>query len=148
MMGDAARAWGSSRTADSFRNFAGLERKPGINSSDLVAGDRIGTHVGIASALVGSEVGQMPFAMDVPIAHSSMPIVPNDRIPPIDSYVAANTIKSDREVRDAVALMDSIETDRIPCPRLCGAVFSSGVGGIAGMCVLVHCYFNISQCGH
>ena len=36
--------------------------------------------------------------------------------------------------RHTSVVMDQIETDRIPCPRLCGAMFSSGVGGLAGMC--------------
>ncbi|GKZ00061.1 hypothetical protein MPSEU_000959500 [Mayamaea pseudoterrestris] len=33
--------------------------------------------------------------------------------------------------REAAILMSKIEKDRIPCPRLCGATFGPGVGGLA-----------------
>lgn len=39
---------------------------------------------------------------------------------------------AEKHIRDAAALMGNIETDRIPCPRLCGATFSPGAGGLAG----------------
>lgn len=38
----------------------------------------------------------------------------------------------DRHAMAAAAIMENIDTDRIPCPRLCGATFSFGVGGLAG----------------
>lgn len=40
--------------------------------------------------------------------------------------------QAENDAREAAALMARIETDRMPCPRLCGATFSPGVGGLAG----------------
>jgi hypothetical protein len=50
------------------------------------------------------------------------------------TVVGANveTNLADFNTRNAAVLMAQIETDRIPCPRLCGASFSPGVGGMAG----------------
>lgn len=50
------------------------------------------------------------------------------------AVVGANleTEMEDFSTRNTAVVMAQIETDRIPCPRLCGASFSSGVGGIAG----------------
>jgi hypothetical protein len=35
------------------------------------------------------------------------------------------------DARDATSMMENIETERVPCPRLCGATFGSGNGGLA-----------------
>lgn len=51
----------------------------------------------------------------------------------LSPMAVANAEAEDESNRRAAAVMAQIETDRVPCPRLCGAVFSSGVGGIAGM---------------
>jgi len=91
----------------------------------------------------------MPFDMDIPVAYSSIAGgavsdvkmrvlagglggVPN-AVVPIDDLNEQQT-RQDEEAnrrRDAAIAMERIETDRIPCPRLCGAVFSPGVGGLA-----------------
>jgi hypothetical protein len=57
----------------------------------------------------------------------------NDLVSP-PTVVGANveTNLADFNTRNAAVLMAQIETDRIPCPRLCGASFSPGVGGMAG----------------
>lgn len=43
---------------------------------------------------------------------------------------AADDSQHHRAAADMVA--PAMETDRVPCPRLCGATFSAGVGGMAG----------------
>jgi len=98
------------------------------------------------AAVANSDGGLMlPFDMDVPVAYSmgsagiaaGIPTATvNDLVSPgAVSAVGASEDKDkiDRDAIDAAAIMDSIETDRIPCPRLCGATFSFGVGGLAGM---------------
>jgi hypothetical protein len=44
--------------------------------------------------------------------------------------VDLNGDQNDDDARDATILMGNIETDRIPCPRLCGATFGPGFGGL------------------
>jgi hypothetical protein len=34
------------------------------------------------------------------------------------------------DVRGSTSIMENIETERVPCPRLCGATFGSGNGGL------------------
>lgn len=72
-------------------------------------------------------------------------------IPPIGTFIDevatsksfsadTNTTESDQAdfdattLRNATNIMANIETDRIPCPRLCGASFSFGVGGLTSTC--------------
>jgi hypothetical protein len=59
----------------------------------------------------------------------------------LKSYSTETNVDSDPgdvnfTLRNATKVMANIETDRIPCPRLCGASFSSGVGGISSK----YCY--------
>ena len=97
--------------------------------------------------------GMMPFDMDVPVAYSitnacitgGIPnaIVKNELVAP--GYVPAGTSGEDKDEMDrfavvAAAMMENIETDRIPCPRLCGATFSFGVGGLAGECMRINSF--------
>ena len=35
------------------------------------------------------------------------------------------------DVTKSISIMENIETERVPCPRLCGATFCSGSGGLA-----------------
>lgn len=50
----------------------------------------------------------------------------------LDEHDEIDTVVAKQSVKDAIALMDKIEIDRIPCPRLCGATFGPGVGRLAG----------------
>jgi hypothetical protein len=83
--------------------------------------------------------GFMPFDMDVPVQpaygtvntgnvgglHIGMSdIAPNPMI-----NVSVDDTR-DFKGRDATAMMENIETDRIPCPRLCGATFGIGNGAL------------------
>ena len=58
-----------------------------------------------------------------------------------DTIVDSDQGDIDMALRNATKVMAKIETDRIPCPRLCGASFSSGVGGITSKCNLVFVSF-------
>ena len=89
--------------------------------------------------------GGMLFEMDVPaVAYGTAERMPGVQIGgPIDltspKAVATATIVEETNnaaahVRDVAAMaerMDNIETERIPCPRICSAAFGPGVGGLA-----------------
>jgi hypothetical protein len=92
-----------------------------------------------------AEGGLLPFDMDTPVAYAvtgaGLPGASvggmKDLVPPnvVTALNAAQQIdKTVGEERDAASLMERIDTDRIPCPRLCGATFGCGVGGLAGEC--------------
>ena len=81
---------------------------------------------------------QMPFDMDAPAAYSlagvpEVPVgvvggLPATRVPDEEEE---STGRTKNNAIDAAFLMERIETDRIPCPRLCGATFGPGLGGLA-----------------
>lgn len=84
----------------------------------------------------------MPFDMDVPVAYSiagvsDVPIGGMGGLlvggpgPATASAVNETDQTKEDTARDAAMLMERIETDKIPCPRLCGASFGPGVGGLA-----------------
>lgn len=79
-----------------------------------------------------TEASLMPFEMEVPVAYSM--VNPNRSNEDANATSAMSSLE-EAEIeksnsKDAKALMDRIETARIPCPRFCGASFSSGVGGL------------------
>ena len=143
---DAARAWG--KPAESLLTPAVLERSAAS----------ICTNIGIAGAatpaVAAVEGGSMPFDMDVPaysLANAGIAGLPNVGLGDLISPSAVSAIGSaedieqaDNDARDAAALMEHIETDRIPCPRLCGATFSPGVGGFAGT-FCIGCHVDLTQ---
>lgn len=89
----------------------------------------------------------MLFEMDVPaVAYgtvtsagiSGVQVGPVDlaspQVPAATSAMVEETENTAARVRDVAAMaerMDNIETERIPCPRLAGASFGPGVGGLA-----------------
>lgn len=97
------------------------------------------------SAVVDS--GMMPpFEMDIPVAYSmtasGITGGMQNAVAARNELVSPGTVPAgepgedkdqiDRHAIEAAAIMENIDTDRIPCPRLCGATFSFGVGGLAG----------------
>ena len=86
----------------------------------------------------------MPFDMDVPVAYgsvtagnaSSLQIGMTDIA--TGAIGSANTLGGIIEEGDPTSIdpmqktsvMQNIETERVPCPRLCGAVFGRGNGGL------------------
>jgi len=95
-----------------------------------------------------SEIGNLLFEMDAPaVAYNAVAAERLSGGPvggtPMDltsskAMSAAAMIEDSNNaavhVRDVAAMaerMDNIETDRIPCPRICSAVFGRGSGGLA-----------------
>ena len=80
----------------------------------------------------------MPFDMDVPVAYGSVTAGNTSILPEIHSGATANTLSGIIEESDPssidpmqkTSVMQNIETERVPCPRLCGAVFGRGNGGL------------------
>ena len=74
---------------------------------------------------------------------NSFPVVPrhttfNEDVASLHSYNTETNVDNDQgALLIATKLMANIEKDRIPCPRLCGATFSCGVGGIASEYFLI-----------
>jgi hypothetical protein len=139
---DAARAWGVSTETASAELAAKLPIKAGRETPT----ESSGTFAGFSTFDTNNpDEGSMPFDFDVdvlPVAYSN----PAAGVAGISNELgSANKIsainsaeeKSSEITRSAVVLMESIETDQIPCPRICGAMFSSGVGGFVGMLELI-----------
>lgn len=83
------------------------------------------------------EGGIMPFDMDVPVAYGSVTAGNMATIQlGITDITSGSLVSKVEEVdpvsvgRDSTSIMENIETERVPCPRLCGATFGSGNGGL------------------
>jgi hypothetical protein len=79
----------------------------------------------------------MPFDMDVPVQPAYGTVTTgNIGMSDISSNALVNTAGMglvedvEAQARASASRMENIETDRIPCPRLCGASFGSGGGAI------------------
>jgi hypothetical protein len=87
------------------------------------------------SGAIGEVVGSlMPFDMDSPVAFSVAGISgavggTNDALA-VEVAAADESERAVEVAREAALRMSQIEKDRIPCPRLCGATFSPGAGGL------------------
>ncbi len=82
-----------------------------------------------------NDASLMPFEMEVPVAYSMVNTNRSNEDATVSNATSAMSSLEEAEIekansKDAKALMDRIETARIPCPRLCGASFSPGVGGL------------------
>jgi hypothetical protein len=62
----------------------------------------------------------------------------------IEANVDSDTTDMNTALRNATKVIENIDGDRIPCPRMCGASFSFGVGGIAGKDCIFCLRFTIS----
>jgi len=133
---DAAHTWVTPK-----ESLWGKARHSSLGKLDVAAVESGGRS--ISGVAPGAEEGLMPFDMDVPVAYSmaspGVAGLPSSGINELVSPSALSAMSSiddndqaDNVVRDTAAFMERIETERIPCPRLCGATFSSGVGGMAG----------------
>lgn len=130
---DAAK-WSSSINL----NVAAFRRDVSIGTTTTT------TTTGISS-LIHADGTEMPFDMDLPLYPlSSLGIssrmnqgLVGDLISPTTLSTAASMDENDQTETNRLSslVMDSIDTARIPCPRICGATFSAGVGGLAGTIV-------------
>lgn len=125
VVNDAARAWARPLDGKSSSRVDQRRGRDGQGKSATVEGTSTG----------------MPFDMDVPVAYN-IAAVPEGPVGstvgllsgssmPVTAVGQDDDEKANDDARDAVVLMEKIETDRIPCPRLCGATFSPGIGGLA-----------------
>ena len=121
-LNDAARIW----------------NRPAYDASERVdktlESDRLDTQ-GTQTSTEGST---LQFDMDSPVYAKKVGLLGVQTGVGLPSNVVAvqpsvddNEKKRSGDKADTIARMKSIETDRIPCPRLCGASFGPGVGGLA-----------------
>ena len=161
---DAARAWGT--TTDPFFTTVGLERNVAFDKRDTpTIGNFIDNYTGgagLATPSVGAEGGLVPFDMDSRVAYSlantgMMSAFPSTGMSDLISSTAIKSAisfveesdQADNDAKDAaILMMERIETDRIPCPRLCGASFSPGIGGLSGTYCLGSVVFATSNAPH
>jgi hypothetical protein len=86
----------------------------------------------------------MPFDMDIPLQLSAASVgltgqAGVGKVSPTTLSAFGSMDESDPVesiAKSASMVMSMIDTERIPCPRLCGAVFSPAVGGFVGTIVL------------
>jgi hypothetical protein len=121
---DPARMWSHGETS----NY-GLDTRVGREHPDT------------SSSQVAMD-GGMPFELDVPVAYTmtsggiagvQLGVVNeaiSNNVTPIGTSRSEGTDQTGADARAAAVLMENIDADRIPCPRLCGATFGPGVGGL------------------
>jgi hypothetical protein len=121
---DPARMWSHGETS----NY-GLDTRVGREHPDT------------SSSQVAMD-GGMPFELDVPVAYTmtsggiagvqlgGVNEVTSNNVVPIGTSLSEGTDQTGADARAAAVLMENIDADRIPCPRLCGATFGPGVGGL------------------
>jgi hypothetical protein len=108
---DPAKIWGKTDEAAPPKTSSLLPNADGYRSSD--------------SAL---------FDIDIPVAVGGS----NDRVADMATITGEHnsstmeSVPSDVAAVDRKAFMESIQTDKIPCPRLCSATFCFGTGNIVG----------------
>jgi hypothetical protein len=123
VINDAARAWGSQGESMVASN----------TSRSAQVKDTLWGHV--------VDNGLLPFDMDVPFPYvtadgtaeihtGSVNDVVLPTAPPFGIDAGKDIDLTVTDARDSAVPMH-IETDRIPCPRLCGATFGHGIGGLA-----------------
>ena len=141
---DAARMWGNQVDRKTTAAESRVEWVRNLHSSSPVV-EQNDLPLGPQQAPQRNNDGAMLFEMDVPaVAYGTVTTggIPGVQMGPMDltSPKAAVTSAMAEEdtgaahARDVAAIaerMDNIETERIPCPRLCGATFGPGIGGLA-----------------
>ena len=158
---DAANAWskpgvgtdsflseGASSTEIFAANGEWRETPNGSRHGGSMHGQTATSNVAATTGFSAVVDGGMmpPFDMDIPVAYSMTAagitggmknavaarneLVSPGAVPAVEPGEDKDEI--DRRAIEAATIMENIDTDRIPCPRLCGATFSSGVGGLAG----------------
>jgi hypothetical protein len=121
---DPARMWSHGETSN-YGHDARVGREHPDTSSSQVAMD-----------------GGMPFELDVPVAYTitsggiggvqlgGVNDLISNNVPPIGTSLVEGPDQTGADARAAAVLMENIDADRIPCPRLCGATFGPGIGGL------------------
>jgi hypothetical protein len=140
-MADAASTWANS-TVGSTSIFVPsfLEHSIAFSKGDINS-----TSIATTSAPVDNVISS--YYTSTPFPDSQPHGVLIDDAEAKKSFIADTYVDSDQNdygttLRNATKVMANIETDRIPCPRLCGASFSIGVGGLASK----YCKFCSPSC--
>jgi hypothetical protein len=142
---DAASFWGTSRSGDESTGENRFEERR--LTLDLASNSPKKNIDGVDQTNQFSrrtEGGLMPFDMDVPVSYGSVTTggVATLQIGMTDlstgAIVSGNGMEGiveeggpdSSEPTKKSSAMQPIETERVPCPRLCGAVFGRGNGGL------------------
>lgn len=132
---DAASSWKRPSVSDQESSFC---RGPdsGFADTRFSSQTNLSTGSGPLDPSVSSDL-ESPQPSFVPsrIGASAAPSVLSDFISLSNSAPGIPSIENSQatsgHVDAAVALMNSIQTDRVPCPRMCGATFGPGGAGLA-----------------
>ncbi|CAB9515260.1 GATOR complex protein WDR59 [Seminavis robusta] len=145
---DAAGIWGDQGERPNRPVVSKTETRSGVESMRTVLASPVKESGGPSDPQQPSRTGDgaaMLFEMDVPaVAYGTVTAegisgvqvgidLSSPKVPVTSSMVEEND-NTTAHVRDVAAMaerMDNIETERIPCPRLCGASFGPGIGGLA-----------------
>eukprot|EP00980_Cylindrotheca_fusiformis_P009435 scaffold2065_cov107-Cylindrotheca_fusiformis.AAC.5 len=82
------------------------------------------------------EGGILPFDLEVPVAYGSVSANPQVAMTDMNSGTVLSsggleeTEPVSTDVRETTPILENIESERVPCPPLCGATFGFGNGGL------------------
>jgi hypothetical protein len=140
---DAAGFWGGTSKQSEIRIDEARTRLEQLQPAPLFSPENDGPPTSLAGRR-DADGGLMPFDMDVPVAYGSVAtsgVKHNIQLGITD--MASGTVVSSTgvgvveesktvaaDVMDSTTIMENIETERVPCPRLCGATFGMGAGGL------------------
>jgi hypothetical protein len=142
---DAASFWGMSRTGTEATGLKRPEERRLTLDESASSPQKVVENVNLPNPLSRrTEGGFMPFDMDVPVSYGAVTTggVANLQIGITDMSTGAlvsgtstggmteegGPVSSDPSKKPST--METIDTERVPCPRLCGAVFGRGNGGL------------------
>jgi len=116
---DVASIWGS--LAGPTRSDLAVSRVDGNKIEQLRSSSPLKSAAPMEDSLRNNgrrgEGGFLPFDMDVPV-----PVA----YTPLSAIINTSEDGAETTVRNSRSIIESIDTERVPCPRLCGAVFGSG----------------------
>ena len=142
---DAASFWGTSRPSTEPAGLNSFdERKLNLDPSSSSPQKKVQDCDQSSNFIRRSEGGLMPFDMDVPVSYGSVTTgtVTSLQIGMTDMSTGAFVTSAGKGgiVEEGLPVsidpskkgtnVDTFETERVPCPRLCGAVFGRANGGL------------------
>jgi hypothetical protein len=146
---DAAGFWNSnalgagevsSSAADELgRTFADHKLSPQRNKLLHTVDNGLADPPTASSGRKKGEGGLLPFDLEVPVAYGSVSANTQVAVTDINSGAVVSTggmgvVEEGEAVsgdaRETTPILENIESERVPCPRLCGATFGFGNGGL------------------
>lgn len=142
---DAASFWGVSRAGvDSSAVLHRVEERRMALEDPSSSPQKTDSDVPMIPSIRRNGPEGMPFDMDVPVAYGSVTAGNTSNLQIGMTDISTGAIASTNSMGGVVeegetvsadplqktSIMDTIETERVPCPRLCGAVFGKGNGGL------------------